>query len=301
MINLIVFISLLGVRSFLGDFEELPVSARALALGNAQTSSANDATAIYYNPAIPVTISTCRLYLSYGHFYQSGIVKNSFIAYINPKNKNSLGVALFNNWISDIKIANVPDPTLPPSNNNRPYLERTVTASDWILYLNYARRLIKSICIGVNLKFIYRYLGIGSGIGTGLDFGAIGAIGDYTILGLKAQNFTTSPVFWSNSTQDYIIPKVIWGISHTIPTSNYNVQITADCEYSIDQNLVKTNLGLEYQYKNIWFMRGGLMNLKPTFGLGFIYKYLYFDYGFSSQLTDAKLGNIHKLSGGVKF
>ncbi len=301
LLGLMLIGSYLGATAYLGDFEELPISARALALGNSLVGSATDATAIYYNPGLTSLISTRQLSLSYGQFYEKGIVKNSFIGFVQPEKNFNYGIGLFSNWISDIQITNVPNPNLPPGPDNQPYVERTVTASDWVLYLNYARKIYNFISLGTNLKFIYRYLGIGYGLGTGFDFGVGLVLSDLTLVGVKAQNLSIAPIYWSNRTTEFIIPKISLGFSHIIPSQTSNLLLTANCEYVIENGQLKTNFGLEYQYKNLWILRGGLMNYVPTFGVGIKYKRLYFDYGFGTQLNQAKLGNIHKLSGGVTF
>jgi hypothetical protein len=291
----------LKAASYLGDFEDLAASARALGLGNSQLASTQDASAIYYNPAICALIKERQVYLGYAQYFESGIIKNTLFAFLVPQRSSTWGGLVFNNWISNIKVAEIQNPNLPPSSENRPYIKEIVDAQDLILYLTYAQLLTDNLSFGGNLKIIYRNLGIGNGIGGGVDIGSCYRFTDHLIAALRLRNFPRTTIFWSNRKHEAVFPKFSGGISWLFPQNNYWFLLVTDLEHNIDQNYTTMNLGVEYSYRENFALRVGLESLKPTLGVGFRYQKLFIDYGFTNFLNDANLGSIHKLSGGVKF
>jgi len=286
---------------YAGDFEDFGASARAMGLGSAYVSCVSDASAIYYNPAASVLLRSPQLLFLHSENFIGGIVQNNFISYVYPSREQTYGLAILTNRIPDIKITKLPYPDLPPSDSNRPYVDRIVNASDWIFYLNYSQLLNANFGIGGNVKFIYRSLGIGSGFGMGLDIGSIYTIVPDFKVGLKVSNLTTSPLFWSTKTRQAILPKIIMGLSKTVRFENSALLFTGDVETNLDVFNLQTNLGIEYLYKDALAFRAGLYRLNPCFGVGFTYKKIFIDYAYVSRNYQEDLGSSQKFSGGIKF
>lgn len=287
--------------SYAGDFEELGASARAFGLGGAYVSCVTDASAIYYNPSASVFVKSPQLLFLHSENFQSGIIKNNFVSYVYPFEQQTYGIAALTNRIPNIKITKLPYPNLPPSDTNRPYIDKIVNASDWIFYLNYARLLNSQLSVGSNIKLIYRSLGIGSGFGMGLDISTTYSITTDFKIGLKISNLTTSPLFWSNKTRENILPKFIFGLTKIVVKNNSSLLFSADIESNFDDLNLNTNLGAEYLHKNVLSIRAGLYHLNPCFGVGLAYKKLFIDYAYLSRYYQEELGSSQKISGGIKF
>lgn len=287
--------------NYAGDFEEFGASARAIGLGGAYVAAVNDPSAIYYNPAASITITNYQFIFLHSENFESGIVKNNFLAFVYPQLKQVYGIAIMTNRIPEIKITKLPNPTLPPSDSNQPYIDKIVNAADWIIYLNYARLVHSNISLGGNLKLIYRSVGIGSCYGMGLDFGILTAFNPNSKLGIKVTNFTSSPLFWSNKTREAILPKISLGIAKSITLKTSLLQLSSDLESSFDKFSINTNFGLEYAYKNILAFRIGLYHFNPTFGVGISYKRFFIDYAYLSHYYQEELGASQKFSGGIRL
>jgi hypothetical protein len=298
---LLLIINFSSATGYAGDFEEFGASARALALGGAYVAVVSDASAIYYNPAASSLVKSPQLFFLHSENYTGGIVQNNFISYVLPSDQQTYGVAVLSNRVPDIKITKLPYPNLPPSDTNRPYIDKIVNASDWVGYLNYAQALNANFNIGANIKFIYRSLGIGSGFGVGLDIGSIYKIAPDFNLGIKFTNLTTSPLFWSTKTRETILPKIVAGLSKSVKFENSSIMLAGDLESNFDDFHLNTNLGIEYQYKNTLSFRAGLYHYNPCFGIGLAYKKIFIDYAYVSRFYEEDLGGSQKFSGGIRF
>ncbi len=286
---------------YAGDFEEFGASARAFGLGGAYTAVVSDPSTIYYNPGASTQLSAPEVILLHSENFESGIVKNNFFAYVQPQNNQAIGLAILTNRIPDIKITNLRYPDLPPSETNPPIVERIVNASDWILYLNYARIINPNFSLGGNFKFIYRSVGIGSCYGIGIDFGTLFEIQPDFKFGIKLTNITTSPLFWTTKTREIISPKIIFGIAKFFAITTSTIQLTSDLESNFDKFNMNTNLGFEYLYKNVLGLRIGLYHWNPTFGVGLTFKRFFLDYAYLSRYHQEDLGASQKFSGGIRF
>jgi hypothetical protein len=300
LIGSVLICNLLLATRYAGDFEEMGASARAFGLGGAYTASVADPSAIYYNPAMTTQIHLPQILFLHSE-NMSGIVKNNFLAYIQPQKDQSLGAAILTNRIPDIKITKLPHPDLPPSDTNQPYVDRIVNASDWIFYLNYARIIHSNLSLGGNFKAIYRSLGIGSGFGMGIDLAAAMFLPQDFKIGAKITNLTTSPLFWSNSSREQILPRIVIGLAKTFNLKTSSVLFASDFETNFDNFNLATNLGFEYLYKNTLGIRFGMYHWNPTFGVGFTIKRFFLDYAYLSRYNDEDLGASQKFSGGIRF
>ncbi|MEO0082763.1 MAG: PorV/PorQ family protein [candidate division WOR-3 bacterium] len=287
--------------NYAGDFEEFGASARAIGIGGAYVAAVNDPSAIYYNPAASITITNPQFIFLHSENFENGVVKNNFLGFVLPQSKQVYGVAVMTNRVPEIKITKLPNPNLPPSDSNPPYIDKIVNAADWIVYLNYARLVHPNISLGGNLKLIYRSIGIGSCYGMGLDFGILTALNQNSKIGIKVTNVTTSPLFWSNQTREAMSPKISFGIAKSIMIKTSSLQLSSDLESSFDKFNINTNLGFEYAYKNVLAFRIGLFHFNPTFGVGISYKRFFIDYAYLTNYHTEELGGSQKFSGGIRL
>jgi len=291
---------------YAGDFEELGVSARAIGLGGAYVAVANDASAIYYNPANVTKIKSYSVFLMHCESF-SGLVKNNYLGMSISQERNSVGFGILHNGIPNIKLTTLPDTTRPPSDTNQPYIDRVVNANHLVFYLNMGHRLTDAIGVGINAKAIYENYGVGYCFGMGIDFGANITFFDGLDFGLRIRNLTSSPLFWSTKTREVISPHPAIGIARTFLFGRDFLLLSAELESYWDEGFcfrqLMENIGVEYSLKRTLAFRLGLYHQLFTFGLGISYKNFFLDYaygtGYFSQSQD--LGSSQRISGGLKF
>jgi hypothetical protein len=179
-IHLLLFIIALPlkaqtVRDYAGEFLELGVGARSLALGGAGTAISEDATAGYWNPAALNVLSYPMVTAMHESRFD-GTVTYDYGAFAAPLNTStSAAISILHIGVSDILDTRN---ALVDLNNNgqldpNEYLDYNKVTTfgnyDWIGMLSFAKTINPSLSWGVNAKLIYRRLDPQT-TGTGLGF-----------------------------------------------------------------------------------------------------------------------------------
>ena len=292
---------------YAGDFEELGTSARAIGMGGAVVAAASDPSAIYYNPSRTSGFArTSALFLHSEDF--SGLVKHNYLGVSFHSPLQSLGFAVLQNGVPGIKLTklpseSIPGDTTPPGPNNRPYVWRTVSATQVVGYVNYARTISPYVAVGGNVKLIYHDLGIGSAFGMGLDLGATLTPMTDLDIGLRVRNASTSPLFWDTGKQELVMPRGALGLAKTFRISQDRLTLALEAEANMEGLDFTPNYGIEYGFRNVLFGRLGVYRGNFTFGLGLRIKQFHVDYGYASGVApDARdLGSPQQVSGGFEF
>ena len=174
-----------------GEFLSTGFGAKALGMGGAFASIADDASAIYWNPAGLVQMDRSQVLLMHSERFGNLVDYNCFSVVRpiseDPDRRTNGGLGLIWLRVSDIKITSHlarPDTDFVDTNANgrwdpgerrlwSPENVRNESDNEVAGYLSYSFRLRADLSFGVNAKLIWKEIADISALGFGLDAGVI--------------------------------------------------------------------------------------------------------------------------------
>lgn len=306
------------------EFLSLGVGARAAGMGSAVVAGVNDATAAYWNPAGLLHIKD-QAQLAVMHNEQfAGIVKHDYGTFAYRLNDKSVAALT----VIRVGVDDIPN-TLDLFQNGQIDYSRiqSFSAVDYAFMGSYARNFgIEGLNVGANVKIIRRIVGEFAGAwGFGFDAGAQYKYRNWK-MGICFRDVTSTFNVWEYSfsqsqkqvllqtnnklpanTLEITVPRTIMGISRRFNFFNklsFKPEINADITFDGQRNVLVSNriinidprMGMELGYKNIIFLRSGIMNIQkekdfdgtskynytPTLGVGLQISNLAIDYALSN-------------------
>ncbi len=310
-----------------GTFLEIGIGAAANGLGGAYVTLANDATALYWNPA--GTANFTQNHVSIVHMNWIADTKIDYAALVLPLGElGTLGFSFTDLTMPDMKVTTVEMPE-----GTGEYF----SAGDIALGISFARNLTDRFSIGFTGKYIQETIWHMSASALAFDAGTrfktdlFGGM----VIGASISNFGTKmklngrdtrtyervdpAKLGSNDQIPYIIDLDSWdlpllfriGVSTTpINNDDYKWTVAVDALHPSD-NYESMNVGTEFSYKGFLFIRGGYQSLfladhegGLSLGIGLNSKLLFsnnivsFDYAYRDF---GRLNSTHIFSVGVTF
>lgn len=273
------------------EYMRIGVSARAFALSNAYTAIADEAAAVYWNPAaLPQLQSNRQLALMHAEYF-AGIAKYDFGGFAAKlDDKNSLGIAFIRFAVDDI-----PNTTeLIDYEGNFHYDKLySFSAADNAVLISFARQTpVKGLTYGVTSKIIRRKAGdFASCWGFGLDAGmhykrntwqfafvmrdmsTTFNAWSYTLSDNMKEIFTQTGNAIPVNTLELTQPSAIIGIAKEFTIKEkFTCLLTTDMTTTFDgkRNVliagdpvsIDPSAGIELGFKKIFFIRAGIGNFQ---------------------------------------
>lgn len=334
-------------RKYSNEFLNIGAGARGLAMGSANTASVMDGTAGYWNPAGLVNVQGhTEINLMHSEYF-GGIGKYDFVNVALPttNKKRVLGVTALRFAVDD--IANTLFLVNPDGSLNYNNIQ-TFSSADYAFLLSYGQNLKRTentmVNFGANAKVIYRGVGkFAQAWGFGLDAGLQIFKNDW-LFGIVAKDVTSTFNTWTFNFTDkekevlYLTkneipvksseltsPRLTLGVSRIFGIGKSST-LLAETDFDLtfdgkrntlvssDALSVDPKIGLEYGYKDIFFVRGGINNFQqgladgdttnqkkvwiyqPSVGVGFKIKSLTVDYAFANLANQSNPLFTHVLS-----
>ena len=283
------------------DFLNIPVGARETSLGGAFTAIADNANAVYYNPAGLSQLKTPEISFTQNQYVDG--VSQQWLAAARPYKSGVFGFGINHLSVSAFD-----------SYDNADNRTGSVSAYDMAVYLSWGGsrpldyKFIQSISYGAGAKYISEKLDTKKGSGYGLDLGILAASTVENLrFGVNIENAVSTKIKFIEVGAKPPL-KFKTGVTYKIRSS-----AGPSARFSLDYvlgNATKSYMaaGMESLFFDIFSVRVGYsefgdMSNGLNFGFGFaLSKYtgrsINVDYSFG---TTYAFGDIHKLSLTYKF
>ncbi len=299
---------------YAGDFFETGVGARALAMGGAFSAVADDATAIFWNPAGLEQISGLEVHGMHSERF-AGAVNRDFLGVAKKIGETrAIGIGFYRLGVDDIPFTRLQNPDaglgaiyIDEQGRrviNEPVVYKTVNHADVSMVFSYSQKSNQRFSFGFNVKVHHK---------TNEDFKAWGLGFDAGILWKPIHNFkasavlsdaTTTLLAWQHGTKESILPHLRLGAAYSIAWKDFHILPVVDFSFGFEGRGQSAQLalgpldldirsGIEFSYLSRTAFRIGMDQHFLTAGFGLSFSSFQLDYGFSQH---ADLGDTHRIS-----
>lgn len=230
-------------------FLKIDVSARAMGMAGSFIGLADDASALYYNPAGIINIKNPEVTATYYRY--AAEINYSYIGAVYPLPAMNASLGLQGSFLS---VGEMTETT--PDFSSIDGTGRTFGATDFMLGVTYAQTLTTKFNVGGTVKLINENLA-GESV-----YSVAGDVSTYyntewksLIFGMSIRNFGSN---YSYITQDDPIPMLFaFGVAFTPYQKDANkLDVLLEAAHPSD-NAEYLTFGLEYSYNNMFFLRLG--------------------------------------------
>lgn len=308
---IILILILAGVNGFgqvskvgtsAAPFLQIGVGSRALALGEANTSLGDDASAIYWNPAGIDFFTANEVQFNYSDWF-AGMKFYNALAVFHAGDIGSFGLSVTSLSTPEMVVRTIEYPE---------GIGTRFDAADMALGLSYAKSITDRFSFGASFKYINRRIWNMNASAIAMDFGILYKLPVENMqLGMSILNFgsklqmqgTDGMVYTDiaedvvgNNTQilahlmtkEWPLPLSLrFGLSYKVfDTEMHKLTIASDYIHPND-NFSSLNAGAEYGFMDHFFLRAGYKSLMLenaedglTLGGGAKYTFVAFDYSY---------------------
>lgn len=308
------------------QFLGIGVGSKAIGMGGAFVATANDASALYWNPAGAARVQSSQAMFTHSKWI-ADIDFNWAGATINMGSAGTLGASFMYLDYGDMEVTNY---------NEQEGTGEMFSAKDMCLGLSYAYSLTDRFSVGATVKYIREGIWNCSASGVAVDLGIM-FVSDLNNLriGAAITNFGTDMQMtgkdllfqhdndqqhYGNNDQvmamyrtDYFPLPMAFKVGvgmEVLSLEDHKIDVDADINYPSD-NSSSMNIGMEYKFMNFLSLRGGyksifLSNSEEGLCLGVgisqeIGRNLDVVFDYSYQDFGKYLKNSQQFSVGIKF
>lgn len=257
------------------QFLKIGIGARALGMGEAFTAIANDATALYWNPAGIARMK--RPEVVFNHTNWASDINQEFLGYSHPLGSSgTLGAQVTMITMGAMQMTQVDDPTTTEREDEGEGLPM-FSCSDLSAGVTFARNFTDRFSVGISMKYVREAIWEATSNGIGLDVGTLYNTGWKSVrLGMSMANFGPDMKFGGRSLETLVQEETEtgWGLSYKsspyplpmrfkvglacepLNTKPHYMIVAADLSHPNDGS-EKFSMGTEYTWNGMVSLRMG--------------------------------------------
>lgn len=268
-------------------FLRVGVGARAAAMGEAFIAVAQDASALYWNPAAMSPVLGTNVLLQHTEYIHTVRLEQAMLTH--ETDWGTIGLGFTGNYMDDIERRDE-FPTAVPLG--------TFSVYDVAFLVGYSRYITPNLAAGLTVKPVYERIDDIDASGIVVDAGL------YHVSQIEGVNLAAvvgnvgRPMKFDS--EEFALPryaKVGAGYSRDVEAMRGGVLVTSDIVFPNDGD-ARVHLGVEGNYQRRFFLRGGFKagyySQGATFGVGVSRRRFAVDYAF--LVVDNDLGDSHRFS-----
>jgi hypothetical protein len=230
-----------------GQFLKIGVGARAVGMGGAFVSVADDATAIYWNPAGIARIQKSVISINHTAYLADISFTQACYVFHFGFLPGTLGLSARSLYMDEQPVRDA----FHPEGTGKFF-----DAGDVAVGLTYARSLTDKFSAGLSVSYVQSTLATYSASATVFDFGTLYNTGYRSLkIGMSIQNIGSDMTFLDTSVKMPTVFRV--GMSMNLYESGSHLLLMAgDFSHPPDNN-ERASAGMEYGFKEFFFVRGG--------------------------------------------
>ncbi len=266
------------------SFLDIGAGARPRALGNAFVGIADDANAVFWNPAGIIGLNRIEITLMHSSLFFGTIY--DYIASAIPitgkgiyGHRLGIGVAYIRASTGDIPFTEQGTDTIPGTNYPEIVYNGTASFTSNTGIISFGTQFFNRL----NLALISRlnYIKLASFTGSGINFGIAGWVGadihgNAFKIGITLQDLLPLKIRWSNDFQEKVLPTANFGGSCEL---NEKILLTGILKQAIaSHHRPGYCLGLEWRPVEVLPIRFGIEDKNFSTGIGFLSNRISLDY-----------------------
>ena len=197
-------VTLLPATKYAGEIFSFSPGVKNQAMGNTGLTLADFTSSGWWNPALLAESKLNGIELRHSEMFEGLLSQNQITLRLDKASAININHLL----IDKVKLTRLEDENSPISNDNRPYVWKSVSNQDIIITGSFARSINPRLALGLSPKLAYRRLAEHSGYGFGADFGAYLALGKGFALGANLRDFFGTQILWESGNHEIALPNL---------------------------------------------------------------------------------------------
>lgn len=201
---LVLCIAHLPATKYAGEIFGFSPGVKNQAMGNTGLTLADFHSSGWWNPALLADAKLNGIELRHSEMFAGLLSQNQITLRLDKASAININHLL----IDKVKLTRLEDENSPISNDNRPYVWKSVSNQDIIITGSFARSINPRLALGLSPKIAYRRLAEHSGYGFGADMGAYLSLGKGFALGANLRDFFGTQILWESGNHEIAVPNL---------------------------------------------------------------------------------------------